>query len=258
VRRHALASADYRVLNGPDEARLRSGESAGWLSYRTALRQDRAFRRLIKATKRGQARIDIAIAAEAVAATEITNARLIEVGCGGGYYSEAFDHLLPDKLQYTGADYSEASIRCAKRHYQMSSFCVADATRLPFADSAFDIVFNGAALMHMVDHEAAICEAARISCGYCIFHNVPIFRGHQTTYLRKYAYGAPVIEIVFCEEELISMCKSAGLHLVRQWTGLPYDVSHATGHASCAETFLFAAADRPGSIPQSAESRHSR
>lgn len=233
------------MLKGIDEARRLSGQSAGWLSGRTVSRQDRAFRRLIQEMKRGQPRIDIAVGVEAVAATEIKNARLLEVGCGGGYYSEAFSHLLADNLQYSGADYSETTIKRARSHYPSLRFCVADAASLPFADSTFDIVFNGAALMHIIDYDAAIREAARVSSGFCVFHSVPIFRGHQTTYLRKYAYGAPVIEIVFCEEELVSICKSAGLRLVQQWTGLPYDVSHTTGHSSWAETFLFAVTEVP-------------
>jgi ubiquinone/menaquinone biosynthesis C-methylase UbiE len=239
-----LASSDFRVLTGIDEARQLCGQSVGWLSDRTALRQDRAYDRLVAAMKRGKPRVDLAVAAEAVAATEITNVRVIEVGCGGGYYSEIFAHLLQGKVQYSGADYSEATIRRARRRYPSLPFCVGDATGLPFADATFDIAFNGAALMHILEYETAIREAARVSSQYCIFHSVPISKGHRTTYLHKYAYGAPVIEIVFCEEELISMCKSLGLHLIRRWTGLPYDVSHVTGSRSWAETFLFVRANR--------------
>jgi len=254
VRRHILASSDFRLLTGMDEARQLSRQSAGWLSDRTAARQDRAYSRLVAAMKRGTPRVDLAIAAEAVAATDITNVQVIEVGCGGGYYSEIFTHLLEGKVQYSGTDYSEPTIRRARRRYPSLPFCVGDATGLPFADRTFDVVFDGAALMHILEYETAIREAARVASRYCIFHGVPTFEGHRTTYLRKYAYGAPVIEIVFCEDEFISICESAGLQLVRQWTGLPYDVSHVTGYRSRAETFLFARVDRPRTRP--AQQRH--
>ncbi|MCP6757053.1 class I SAM-dependent methyltransferase, partial [Klebsiella pneumoniae] len=78
-------------------------------------------------------------------------------------------------------------------HYPAGAFGVADATRLPYPDRAFDIVFNGVSLMHIIDYAAAIREAARVSSGFCIFHSVPMFDGDQaTTFLQKYAYGAPV------------------------------------------------------------------
>ena len=56
----------------------------------------------------------------------------------------------------------------------------------------------------------------------------------------KYAYGAPVVEIVFGKQELMSLCRDAGLRLVREWPGIPYDVLEVTGHHSSAATYLFA------------------
>ena len=93
----------------------------------------------------------------------------------------------------------------ARARYPSAAFEVADATRLPYADGAFDIVFNGVSLMHIIDYQAAIREAARVAARYCIFHTVPVFDDHPTTFLRKYAYGAPVVEIVFGKQELMSI-----------------------------------------------------
>ena len=105
--------------------------------------------------------------------------------------------LVPGGVSYTGIDYSEAMIARARSHYPSTAFEVADATRLPYPDDAFDIVFNGVSLMHIIDYPAAIREAARVAGRYCVLHTVPVFDDHQTTYLSKYAYGAPVVEIVF-------------------------------------------------------------
>jgi hypothetical protein len=85
-----------------------------------------------------------------------------------------------------------------------------------------------------------IREAARVASRYCILHTVPVFDDYRTTFLRKYAYGAPVVEVVFGKQELMTLCRQAGLRLEREWTGIPYDVSAATGHHSSTETYLFA------------------
>jgi SAM-dependent methyltransferase len=240
LRRHILASSDYRVLKGQDDARGITASAGGWLAARTVLRQERAYRGLIAAMRRGEPRLDFKVAAEAVAATGIANPRVLEVGCGSGYYSDVFATLLPGGVQYTGIDYSDAMIARARTHYPSTAFEVADATRLPYADRAFDIVFNGVSLMHIIDYQAAIREAARVASRYCIFHTVPVFADYRTTFLSKYAYGAPVVEVVFSKQELMSLCQAAGLRLEREWTSIPYDGSAVTGHHSSTETYLFA------------------
>jgi SAM-dependent methyltransferase len=239
LRRHVFSSTDYRVLGGIEEARDINVSSDGWLAARTVARQDRAYRGLIAAMKRGEPRLDLKVAAEAVAATGLTNPRLLEVGCGSGYYADVFAALLAGGVRYAGIDYSSAMIARTRARSPSTAFEVADATALPYADGAFDIVFNGVSLMHIIDYRAAIREAARVAAGYCIFHSVPVFHDHPTVFLRKYAYGAPVVEVVFGKQELMELCRDAGLCLVREWPSIPYDVFEAIGHHSTAETYLF-------------------
>jgi SAM-dependent methyltransferase len=239
LRRHILSSTDYRVLGGLQEARGITAASGGWLATRTVMRQERAYRGLIAAMKRGDPRIDFRVAAEAIAATGLANPHLLEVGCGSGYYSEVFATLLPGGVRYTGIDYSDAMIARARAHYPATAFETADATKLPYANGAFDVVFNGVSLMHIIDYVAAIREAARVAAGFCVFHGVPVFHDYRTTFLSKYAYGAPVVEVVFGKQELMSLCRDAGLVLEREWQCLPYDVHEATGHHSASETYLF-------------------
>jgi len=238
LRRHILPSADYRVLGGIDDARRAANSSDGWFAARTVSRQERAYRGLIAAMKDGQPRLDFRIAAEAVAAAGLSNPRLLEIGCGSGYYSEVLAALLSGGVRYTGIDYSDAMIARAREHYPSIAFEVADATKLPYADQAFDIAFNGVSLMHIIDYQAAIGEAARVA-RFCIFHSVPVFDDYRTTFLSKYAYGAPVVEVVFGRQELMSLCNEAGLRLMREWPGIAYDVHEVTGHHSSAATYLF-------------------
>src|ERR1700694_1659711 len=105
LRRHILASTDYRVLGNLEEARHMSTLSGGWLSARTARRQERAYQRLIDAMQSGEPRLDLTVAAEAIAATGIAHPDVLEVGCGSGYYSEVFATLVPGGVRYTGIDY---------------------------------------------------------------------------------------------------------------------------------------------------------
>jgi len=239
LRRHIMSSSDHRVLGGREEALNVAASSAGWLAARTVARQERAYRGLIADMKRGEPRLDFKVAADAIAATGIENPRVLEVGCGSGCYSEVFATLLPGGVRYTGVDYSDAMIVRARVQYPSTAFEVADATGLPHADGAFDIVFNGVSLMHIIDYEAVVHEAARVAARYCIFHTVPVFDDHRTTYLRKYAYGAPVVEIIFSKPELMALCRDAGLRPERAWAGIHYDMSEVTGHYSTTETYLF-------------------
>jgi SAM-dependent methyltransferase len=239
LRRHILTSTDYEVLGGVEDARQAQASSRGWLASRTVARQERAYRNLIAGMKRGEPRLDFTVAAEAVAATGLVKPSLLEIGCGSGYYSDVFATLLPTGVTYTGIDYSAAMIDRARAQYPAVRFEVADATRLPHSDARFDIAFNGVSLMHIVDYAAAIREMARVASRYCILHTVPVFDDHRTTWLRKYAYGAPVVEIVFGRTELMTLCRESGLQLERTWPCIPYDVSGVTGHRSTTETYLF-------------------
>ena len=107
LRRHILTSTDYQVLSGIDEARSAMASSGGWLAARTVERQERAYQGLIAAMKAGEPRLDFRIAAEAVTATGIPRPRLIEIGCGSGYYSEVFANLLAGRVSYPGGRRSD-------------------------------------------------------------------------------------------------------------------------------------------------------
>ena len=239
LRRHILISTDYAELASAEEARAAMATSTGWFAARTVRRQENLYRHLIAAMKRGESRIDFSAATEAVQATGLVRPSLLEIGCGSGYYSEVFATLLPDGISYRGVDYSAAMIDRARARYPSGHFEVGDATGLPYPDGHFDIAFNGVSLMHIVDYPAAIREAARVASRYCILHTVPVFDDYRTTYLRKYAYGGAVVEIVFDRTELLSLCEQSGLRLERTWPCIPYDVSHITGHRSTTETYLF-------------------
>jgi SAM-dependent methyltransferase len=235
VRRQMMISCDYEVLS---EQEARNRQAKGWHRRATIRRQEQAYLALLADMHSGHPRIDLRVAASAVDRVGLSAPSLLEIGCGSGYYSEILAKLTDCKVQYTGLDYSRAAIARARKRYQTTEFEVGDATALPYADRSFDIIFNGVSLMHILNYDRAISEGARVARKAAIFHSVPVFHNHPTTYLHKYAYGSPVVEIVFGRAELLASFERNGLKLVKSWPSIDYDVEPFVGAPSHAETFL--------------------
>jgi SAM-dependent methyltransferase len=238
LERQILPSAGYCRLSRA-EAETFNARAQGWHSTRSAHRQEAAYTGLLARMHAGQPRADIRVAADAVSATGLAHPSLLDIGCGNGYYAEIFDTMLPGTITYTGLDYSGAMIERAKALYPGKAFAQGDATALAWPNGAFDIAFNGVSLMHILDYENAIAEAARVARSHVILHCVPAMEDCRTSYLSKYAYGEPVIEIIFSLQELTALAESHGLRLLQCWDSIPYDVFHALGHHSRMVTMLF-------------------
>ncbi len=97
--------------------------------------------------------------------------QVLDVGCGAGFLSNA---LALEKLSVTGVDLSEESLKVAARYDQTQSvkYLVADATKLPFANSHFDVVTAMDFLEHVDNPESVIREFSRVlkPGGLFIFH----------------------------------------------------------------------------------------
>ncbi len=93
--------------------------------------------------------------------------RVLDIGCGPGWFWAASADALPDRISLTLADASpgmvkEATARCMPlRHWQVEGR-EADAMALPFADASFDVVLAMHMLYHVSDPAAAIAEMHRV------------------------------------------------------------------------------------------------
>jgi SAM-dependent methyltransferase len=230
-----MISCDYEIVS---EREAHRRQATGWHRPATVRRQEKAYLALLADMHSGHPRIDLRVAATAVDRVGLPALSLLEIGCGSAYYCEIFAKLAHCKVHYTGLDYSAAAIARARNRYRGNDFEVGDATHLPFADRSFDVVFNGVSLMHILDYDKAISESGRVARKAAIFHSVPVFDDHSTTYLHKYAYGSPVVEVVFNRGELLAAFARSGLVLRESWPSIEYDVSSVVGAASRAETFL--------------------
>jgi SAM-dependent methyltransferase len=230
--RRVLASAGY-TLDPSDLA-----DDDGYVVWRadTAQRQDRAWQPLVAAAKAGHPREDIAGLYRALDAMG-TIPELLEVGCGGGYYSEILDHRYPT-MHYRGLDISAAMIDLARQMYPQREFVVGSAYELPYDDGSQSVVVDGVALIHMPSWQQAIREYARVARDHIVLHGLTISDVAPTTQFAKYAYGQPSLEIVFAREEIASVCSGEGLVLEQVIDGLDYDLGPFLGLPSVEETWV--------------------
>ena len=215
----------------------------GWQDPVVAERQHKAFLPLLREMYKGKAREDFVAVATAVKMTGLENPLIVEIGCGSGWNSEVLAYLLKRSFRYIGLDYSSAMTSLGNRCYPDVQFIVGDATVLPFQDSACDILLSGTVLLHLLGYRDAIRESRRVARKWCIFHTVPIVHERPTTMLRKLAYGNPVVEIVFNEEELFELIEDSGLLLGEVFESIPHDyLREVMGEPVSARTYLCAIA----------------
>jgi ubiquinone/menaquinone biosynthesis C-methylase UbiE len=95
-------------------------------------------------------------------------ARVLEIGCGAGWFWEAAAPGLPDDLNLTLCDLSpgmlaEATARVTGlgRGWAVDAI-EADAADLPFENAGFDIVLASHMLYHLADPAAGVAEIARV------------------------------------------------------------------------------------------------
>lgn len=100
--------------------------------------------------------------------------RVLDVGCGAGEFTKAIKRNRPD-LEMIGVDIGEEALRVANQDPQGVQFQFASATRLPFADSSFEVVLLFEVLEHLEDPQGAVLEAGRVLKKGGIFHfTVPL------------------------------------------------------------------------------------
>src|SRR5437763_6150205 len=107
------------------------------------------------------------------AQTPTDGTRVIELGCGPGFYSRKLARRFP-QIAVTGVDRSESQVRSARQRAAAEnvSNCVFErinALALPSADASFDILIASRIFTVLPDHTRAIAEMFRVlkSGGRC-------------------------------------------------------------------------------------------
>lgn len=86
--------------------------------------------------------------------------RILDVGCGNGFFSKPFSELCPT----VGVDYSSRMLQTNP----VSMKAGMDANRLAFQDMSFDVVFCHALLHHVEDPGRVLSEMRRVSRKYVV------------------------------------------------------------------------------------------
>ena len=71
-------------------------------------------------------------------------ARLLDVGCGTGHYSELLERFFPGRFDYTGCDYAPAMIEAARARWPGRTFVVNDLFENELDLDSFDVLFASA------------------------------------------------------------------------------------------------------------------
>jgi SAM-dependent methyltransferase len=89
------------------------------------------------------------------------NARVLDAGCGAGI---PISHMLSERFQVTGVDFSEAQIELAKKHVPNGTFICQDMTKLDFADETFDGICSYYAIIHIprAEHQPLLVKFHRM------------------------------------------------------------------------------------------------
>jgi ubiquinone/menaquinone biosynthesis C-methylase UbiE len=93
--------------------------------------------------------------------------RILDVGCGTGIAEVSIGRLQLSQIKLFGVDYVVERVASAQQktrsHNQRVGFAAADASRLPFADRAFDSTYCVAVLQHVRGVTDAVAEFARVT-----------------------------------------------------------------------------------------------
>jgi 2-polyprenyl-6-hydroxyphenyl methylase/3-demethylubiquinone-9 3-methyltransferase len=127
-------------------------------------------------------------------------ARLLDLGCGLGLYSE-FWHDRGFKV--TGVDMNGQVLSVANQRGATRSlpirYSVGAADRLPFADCSFDIVFANSLLEHVTDWETSVQEWVRVLApgGLLWIETTNVICPHQREFrLPVYSWWPPFMKRV--------------------------------------------------------------
>jgi SAM-dependent methyltransferase len=165
-------------------------------------------------------------------ATPLAGARVLDVGCGSGYFLHRLSEYGAGECH--GIDLLASRIEAARQQYPGQDWHVGSATELPFEDGSFDLVTQFTCLSSILDRAtraAAASEMLRVAGRRGRVLSLDMRRGS-----RPGSAGTPTIGLD--EDALRSLFGEP--HLLRR-VALRFDLTQIAGrHALLAQTLALA------------------
>jgi ubiquinone/menaquinone biosynthesis C-methylase UbiE len=89
----------------------------------------------------------------------LTNRRVLEIGCGRGDWFSMFRDFGASNADLAGIDLIEQRVDEARRRFPEADIRRGDASRLPWPDASFDVVFQSTVFTSILDADARIAVA---------------------------------------------------------------------------------------------------
>lgn len=153
---------------------------------------------------------------------DLTQAKILDVGCGGGFLSNELAKL---GFEVTGVDLSEESLKVAEAFDETHSvkYEVADAFHLPYPDRSFDVLTAMDFLEHVQNPGEVIKEFSRVlkPKGLFFFHTFnrnPLSHFVIIKLVEWFIKNTPknmhVIELFIKPDELRKYCRDANMEVI--------------------------------------------
>lgn len=140
--------------------------------------------------------------------TILHNDKLLDVGCGNGY----FTYHLAKLCDVTGLDFSDQMLKINPHHKLIKG----NAESLPFTDNSFDIVFCSDLLHHLKNPETAIGEMKRVAKKYIIISEPN--RNNPLMFLFGLLKSEERGSLKFTKPYINKICRKLELKLIRSLT----------------------------------------
>jgi len=151
---------------------------------------------------------------------------LLDIGCGTGFF---LAELCAKHPRSVGFDISHAMLKVSEQYVPGARLVTGDAERMPFRDTAFDVIFCKGSLHHMRDHVGFLADCRRLlrKDGVLIMsepcNDNPVIRLARKILYKKSQHFDEGDE-GFTRRGILGLCEQAGfeMHTVKKYGVLAY------------------------------------